>query len=154
AAGTSAGVQPTIDELTVAFMTDVFPDQYGNLHGGFDLGMPLTLDIKVDAGTEQIRGIKRVLYWLQRIDPAQMANQTPKIDTLPAYQGDGATLQPITSKVTIVPGTPLALDPGVHSIWIEPSAGDAEPFETTVIDPGTHQAVPFSVERETLRYRF
>ena len=33
-------------------MTDIFPDQYGNLHGGFDLGMPLTLDIKVDAGDE------------------------------------------------------------------------------------------------------
>jgi len=45
--GTTVTVQPTVPELTKAFMTDVFPDQYGNLHGGFDLGMPFTLDIKV-----------------------------------------------------------------------------------------------------------
>jgi hypothetical protein len=35
-----------------------------------------------------------------------------------------------------------------------PAPGDAEPFETTVIDPDTHHAVPFSVPRETLRYRY
>jgi len=43
---------------------------------------------------------------------------------------------------------------GTTSIWIEPSRATAEPFETTVIDPETHHAVPFSVPRETLRYRF
>ena len=44
-------VQPTIEQLAAAFMADIFPDQYGNMHGGFDLGMPLTLDIKVEAGS-------------------------------------------------------------------------------------------------------
>ena len=71
-----------IDQLTAAFMKDIFPDQYGNLHGGFDLGMPLTLDIKVDADGEEIRAVKRVLYWGQRIDDVQMPNQNPTIDTV------------------------------------------------------------------------
>ena len=35
-----------------------------------------------------------------------------------------------------------------------PSPGTAEPYQTTVIDPDTHRAVPFTVPRETLRYRF
>jgi hypothetical protein len=39
-------------------------------------------------------------------------------------------------------------------VWIRPSKGNAESFETTVIDADIHQAVPFTVPRETLRYRF
>ena len=35
--------QPSPDQLTAAFMADLFPDQFGNLHGGFDLGEPLVL---------------------------------------------------------------------------------------------------------------
>ena len=35
---TALQVQPTVDQLTAAFMKDIFPDQYSNLHGGFDLG--------------------------------------------------------------------------------------------------------------------
>jgi len=153
------GIQvfPSIDQLTVAFMTDVFPDQFGNLHGGFDLGMPLTLDIKVDAGTEQIRGIKRVLYWAQRINDTQLANQTPTIDTLSLfYFRDEATFLPVDEPKEIKPAPeePLDVGQGVKSVWILPSPGNAESFQTTVIDPDTHRAVPFTVERETLRYRF
>ena len=148
-------VTPTVDQLAVAFMTDVFPDQYGNLHGGFDLGMPLTLDIKVDAGGEEIRGIKRVLYWLQRIDDAQTANQNPVVEALRTYPGrDPATLEPAGTVDTIDAAMPFTVPVGSTSIWIEPAAATGEPFETTVIDPDTHQAVPFSVPRETLRYRF
>jgi hypothetical protein len=161
--GMSVDVQPTVDQLTVAFMKDVFPDQYGNLHGGFDLGMPLTLDIKVDAGTEEIRAVKRVLYWAQRIDDQQMPNQLPLIDTLSLfYARDDATFdpvdtpQPIVHDDTAVP--PAAFDAdvtaGATSLWILPSKGDAEMYETTVLDPDTHHAVPFTVPRETLRYRF
>ncbi|HMF39107.1 MAG TPA: hypothetical protein VKQ32_00370 [Polyangia bacterium] len=152
--GTSVTVQPTVEQLTVAFMTDIFPDQFGNLHGGFDLGMPLTLDIKVDAGTEEIRAVKRVLYWAQRIDAAQMPNQTPRIDSLTAFARDDATLQPVGPQETLPPDVPLAFDQGVSQRWILPSPGDAEQYETTIIDPDTHKAVPFTVARETLRYHF
>jgi hypothetical protein len=154
AAGTSADVQPTIDQLTVAFMTDIFPDQFGNLHGGFDLGMPLTLDVKVDAGGEEIRGVKRVLYWARRIDDAQSANQTPRIDTLSVFRRDDYTLEPVSAQIPIDPNKPYQLEQGVSRTWIMPSAGDAESYETTVIDPDTHQAVRYTVPRETLRYHF
>src|SRR5207253_528188 len=43
AAGQSAVVQPTADMLKTAFLTDLFPDQFGHLHGGFDLGEPFVL---------------------------------------------------------------------------------------------------------------
>lgn len=153
--GTTVTVQPTIPELTKAFMTDVFPDQYGNLHGGFDLGMPFTLDIKVVAGTEEIRAIKRVLYWAQRIDPAQMPNQTPRIAMLDAFlKRDEATFTPIDQPKTIEDMVPFDVPAGATEIWIRPAPATAEPFWTTVIDPDTHQAVPFHVDRETLRYRF
>ena len=152
--GTSVTVSVTVEQLTAAFMTDVFPDQFGNLHGGFDLGEPLTLDIKVDAGTEEIRGVKRVLYWAKPIDAAQTPNQTPRIDALTAFFRDNSTLQPIGPQVTLPPDAPLALDQGVSQRWILPSPGDAETYETTIIDPETHMAVPYTVPHETLRYHF
>lgn len=152
---TGVTVTPKIEQLRDAFMADVFPDQYGNLHGGFDLGMPLTLDITVDAGTEQIRAVKRILYWARRIDDAQMPNELPRFDTVRAYYDRvAATLEPVGSIETLDPATPFPVRSGVNSIWIEPARGTAEPFETTVIDPDTHMAVPFTVPRETLRYRF
>jgi hypothetical protein len=152
-------VQPTVDQLTLAFMKDIFPDQYGNPHGGFDLGMPLTLDIKVNAGGEEIRAVKRVLYWGRAIDPAQVPNQNPTIDTVDLfYERDDATFDPVDTPQAIphVLGADFDVDvkPGVTSLWIRPSKGNAEAFETTVIDPNTHHAVPFTVPRETLRYRF
>jgi hypothetical protein len=143
-----------VDQLTTAFMTDIFPDQFGNLHGGFDLGMPLTLDIKVDAGGEEIRGIKRVLYWARRIDDAQKPNQTPRIDSLGVFRRDDYTLQPLNTPVPIDEKMPYKLDGGVTRTWIMPSDAVAEPYETTVIDPNTHQAIPYSVARETLRLRW
>jgi hypothetical protein len=158
--GMSVSVQPTVDMLTAAFMTDIFPDQYGNLHGGFDLGLPLTLDIRIDAGTadtgiEEIRAVKRILYWAQRIDAAQMPNQTPVIDMLSFYPArDENTFEPIGDKVPIPDGTPFDVGGQRSSLWIEPSPATAEPYETTVLDPDTHKAVPYSVPRETLRYRF
>jgi hypothetical protein len=157
AAGTSVVVQPTIDQLAVAFMTDIFPDQFGNVHGGFDLGMPLTLDVKVDAGTEQIRAVKRILYWATRINDVQVPNQLPLIESVRTYdERDPDTLDPIGTVTVLEPDStmPFVVPPGTTSIWIEPARGTAEPFETTVIDPDTHKAVPFTVPRETLRYRF
>lgn len=155
AAGTSVMVQPTIEQLAAAFRADIFPDQYNNVHGGFDLGMPLTLDIKVEAGTEQIHAVKRILYWARRIDDAQLPNQLPLIESVSTYpERDVDTFDPLGTVETIDPVAPLVIPAGTKSIWIEPARGTAESFETTVIDPETHQAVPFTVPRETLRYRF
>ena len=58
-------------------------------------------------------------------------------------------ITPVAGDAADVPVTPAS-----ESIWIMPSPGTAESFQTTVIDPDTHRAVPFTVERETLRYRF
>ncbi|HXU01052.1 MAG TPA: hypothetical protein VN903_08675 [Polyangia bacterium] len=155
-------VHPDIEQLKTAFMRDIFPDQYGNLHGGFDLGMPLTLDIKVDTEDgEQIRGVKRVLYWAQRIDDQQIPNQIPTIDELDLfYERDPATFDPVDTPQIVTspdpnkPDQPFVVDRPGTKFWIRPSKGNAESFETTVIDPDTHHAVPFTVARETLRYRF
>ena len=86
-------VQPTAEQLRSAFMADLFPDQYGNIHGGFDLGMPFTLDIKIDAGSEPIRVIKRALYWALPVIDEQVPNQNPVMASLVSYPDrDPATL--------------------------------------------------------------
>ena len=127
--GPTVAVQPLIEQLTDAFMADVFPDQYGNLHGGFDLGMPLTLDIKVVAGTEEIRGVKRVLYWAQRIDPAQMPNQTPQMAMLDAFlERDETTFTPIDMPKPVEEKVPFPVPAGTTEIWIRPAPATAEPF--------------------------
>lgn len=148
-------VQPTVDQLRAAFMADIFPDQFGNLHGGFDLGMPFTLDLKIVAGSEEIRAIKRALYWAVPIDPAQVPNQTPVMASLSSYPArDPATLLPFPGTVLPVDeGVPFEVKAGNH-VWFEPERAVREPYWTTVIDPNTHQAVPMYVEHETLRYRF
>ena len=103
--------------------------------------------------------MKRVLYWGQRIDAMQMPNQNPTIDAVDLfYARDDATFDPVDVPQPIAhdPGADFDFDvkAGVSSIWIRPAKGNAESFETTVLDPDTHQAVPFTVPRETLRYRF
>jgi hypothetical protein len=154
AAGASVTVQPTADQLKAAFTSDIFPDMSGHLHGGFDLGEPLVLQIHVDAGTEQLDVIKRVLYWAQQIDPAQMPNQTPVMSGLTTYPDrDPTTADPVGTISTIDDGTPFPVPAGSHP-WIQPAAATAEPYETTVIDATTGLAVPLSVARETLRYAF
>jgi hypothetical protein len=154
AAGSSTVIQPTAAELETAFMADVFPDQNGNLHGGFDLGMPLSLQITVDAGTEQIKVLKRVLYWARRIDAAQMPNQTPVTPGIDSYPNrDSQTGDPIGPIDTVADGAPFPISAGATR-WFQPETATAEPYETTVIDPTTDQAVPFSVARETIRYAF
>jgi hypothetical protein len=72
-----------IDQLTAAFMADIFPDQFGNLHGGFDLGMPLTLDITVNAGDgTDPRASSGCSTGPSASTTARWPNQTPTIDTL------------------------------------------------------------------------
>ena len=147
-------VQPTAEQLRAAFMADLFPDQFGNIHGGFDLGMPFVLDLKIDAGNESIRVIKRALYWALPINAYQVPNQNPVMASLVSYPDrDPATLLPIPAMTTVEPGTPFEVKAGTK-VWFEPTRADTEPYWTTVIDANTHQAVPFQVEKETVRYRF
>jgi hypothetical protein len=149
-------VQPTADQLRAAFMADLFPDQFGNIHGGFDLGMPFVLDLRIDADYESIRVIKRALYWALPINAYQVPNQNPVMASLVSYPDrDPATLLPFppNAMTTVEPGTPFEVKAGTK-VWFEPARAEAEPYWTTVIDANTHQAVPFAVEKETLRYRF
>jgi len=64
------------------------------------------------------------------------------------------TFDPLGTITTLDPGAAAEVPAGTKSVWIEPARGIAEQFVTTVIDPDTHLAVPFTVPRETLRYRF
>lgn len=153
-AGASATVQPTAAELAAAFQSDLFPDQYGNLHGGFDLGEPLVLQIHVDAGSETLDVVKRVLYWARPIDAAQTPNQTPTMSDLTTYPDrDPVTAEPVGTMSTLVAGTPFPVAAGGH-VYVQPAAAIAEPYETTVLDATTHLAVPLSVPHETIRYAF
>jgi hypothetical protein len=153
-ADTGVTVQPTADQLKAAFTADIFPDQYGNLHGGFDLGEPLVLELRVDAGGERLDVLKRVLYWARRIDAAQAPNVTPSMSGLTTYpERDPDSAAPVGTISTLDAGVPFPVPAG-SQLWIEPAAADAEPFETTILDATTHLAVPLSVARETLRYAF
>jgi hypothetical protein len=159
-AGEGAIVQPTADMLKAAFMSDLFPDQYGNLHGGFDLGEPFVLEIKVAAGGDELDVVKRVLYWARQIDPAQAPNQIPRITALTSYpERDADTAQPVGAITTLPPDDPIFsltafTVPADGTPWIQPAGADAEPYETTIIDDKTHMTVPLHVDRETLRYAF
>jgi len=105
-----------------------------------------------DTGIEEIRAIKRVLYWARRIDPAQTPNQTPQMAMLDSFLlRDETTFTPIDQPKTLDENMPREEPAGTTAIWIRPAPATAEPFWTTVIDPDTHQAVPFHVDRETLR---
>ena len=117
--------------------------------------MPFTLDIKIDAGSEAIRAIKRALYWAVPVHAEQVANQTPVMASLKSYPArDPDTLLPSPDTVMPVePGIPFAVPAGAK-VWFEPERATREPYWTTVIDPDTHRAVPLFVERETLRYRY
>jgi hypothetical protein len=148
-------VQPSAAELRAAFMADLFPDQFGNIHGGFDLGMPFTLDIKIDAGSESIRAIKRALYWALPVHADQVPNDTPVMASLNSYptRDPDTLLPPSDTVMTVEPGIPFPVAAGAK-VWFEAERATREPYWTTVIDPNTHQAVPLFVERETLRYRY
>jgi hypothetical protein len=141
-------------QLQAAFMADLFPDQYGNLHGGFDLGEPLRIQLNIQAGYDSLIAIKRILYWGQRIDDAQAPNQLPVFDMVDFFlERDPITADPIGVVETLVEATPRAIA-ATDRPWLRPAAADAEPYETTILDPDTHRAVPVTVARETLRYAF
>jgi hypothetical protein len=154
--GSKVTVHITPEQLIAAFMNDIYVDQKGNFHGGFDLGEPITLDLRAQAGSDTAEAIKRVLFWGARISPDQMVNQIPTIAGVTTYPDrDPDTFSPVETPVTLAENAPQAVVAG-GSLWVEPTSppNTAESYVTTVVDPATDQAVPLVVDRETLRYGF
>jgi hypothetical protein len=160
----------TADQLKAAAMVDFYVDQFGNFHGGLDLGLPMNLQLTVTDGTQTAVAIKRILYWYTGPDlywkaplaPDQKVNVTPEIDFVRAYrERDPDTAAPV-EPVMMFDAAPanLTLVAGEH-LWIEPHVpdGTAEPYWTTVIAPPTDPtlaslAVPLHVDKERLRFAF
>jgi hypothetical protein len=154
-------VQLTPDQLLEAFKRDIYLDQYGQIHGGFDLGMPLNLQLTVTSGDEHLIAIKRVLFWATML-PGQVPNRAPEIVRLDSYrERDEKTWELIEPAVPLEQGTTTRVALGT-SLWLLPNdprkvplEDIAESYVTTVIsrDP-PHRAVPMEVERERIRYAF
>ena len=154
AAPTPFTIALTDEQLIAAFMADVFPDQFGNLHGGFDLGEPVRIQLNIQAGDERLIAIKRILYWGQRINDAQAPNQLPVVDAIEIFPArDPETAEPVGELETLTEGVPKVIAV-TDTPWIRPTPALAESYETTVLDPDSHQAVPLTVERETIRYAY
>jgi hypothetical protein len=154
-AGEARAVRLAPDQLATAFTRDVYPDQTGHLHGGYDLGEPLVLQLTATDGVTTVVAVKRVLFWANRVSADQVANDTPRISDVVTYaERDPTTFDPVGDKIPLGPG-PMEVAQGAH-LWIEPQvpAGTAEPYVTTVIDGTTNLAVPDHVERERLRFAF
>src|SRR5262249_10658722 len=79
-----------------AFTRDIYIDQFGNYHGGFDLGEPLTLQLTATDGTNTVSAVKRVLFWANRVSPDQEANVIPTVPVIVTYaERDEATFEPV-----------------------------------------------------------
>ncbi len=168
--GTADVITLTPAQLLTAFESDVFVDQYGNVHGGFDLGMPLNLQLTFNDGAETTTAIKRVLFWSHQITADQKVNVIPTILGVTGYvTRDPNTWLPTSPLVTLDPKTPthVMLGKGIYLLpkyTPLPSAGvppdpngptpTPETYVTTVLsrDP-PYQAIP-ATETERIRYAF
>lgn len=142
--------------LVTAFSRDLYIDQFGNFHGGFDLGEPLALQLTATDGVTTAIAVKRVLYWATRVSPDQTPNKLPIIPEVLTYPTrDPATFEPVGAITPLEAGAPIVVAPG-GELWLQPilADGTAEPYVTTVVDPDTRVAVPDHVERERIRYAF
>lgn len=142
------------EQLRAAFEADVFPGPNGHLHGGFDLGLPVIVDLTVSAGGEQVAVIKRVLFWRERLRDDQRPNRSPVITELRTYpERDPVTLTPIGATELVAPDAPRPVFAG-EPIWFEPAGAQAEPYLTRIIDRFTDETHLHEVPAETLRYNF
>jgi hypothetical protein len=80
----TADVQLSPADLLLAFKSDVFLDQVGHPHGGFDLGMPLNFQITASDGVQMTKAVKRVVFWAQTW-PDQTLNQIPTIPSVSLF---------------------------------------------------------------------
>jgi hypothetical protein len=159
-AGLSVGggldVTFTPEQLLAAFKSDVYVDQYGNFHGGFDLGMPMNLDLTVTDGVDTVRAVKRVLLWATML-PGQVANVLPAKPAISLYRDrNEQTWVPIGDVTMLDPAVPVRVAIGAK-LFLRPELppDDVEKYVTTVIsrDP-PHLAMPVTIPRERIRYAF
>jgi hypothetical protein len=155
-AGMPFDVALTPDQLLAAFKADIYLDQDGQPHGGFDLGLPMNLQLTATDGVQTVAAIKRVLFWATML-PGQMVNQTPTIPHVRAYRDrDPQTWDPVGAVTPVVVGIPETVPVGT-SLWLEPELPPemVESYVTTVIDRNPpHRAIPAVVPRERIRYAF
>jgi hypothetical protein len=156
AADTPLDLQLTPEQLLTAFKADVFLDQYGQVHGGFDLGMPLNLQLDVTDGVDATIAVKRVLFWAAML-PGQKPNVAPTIPRIDQYRDrDEDTWAPVGPLTPFQEGEPTRVALGTK-LYLRPELPPdvVEGYVTTVIsrDP-PHRAVPITVARERIRYAF
>jgi hypothetical protein len=156
ATGPTKDVTFTPDQLLAAFKADIYIDQYGNFHGGFDLGLPMNLELTATDGVTTVQAVKRVLFWATML-PDQVANNLPTKPPLSTYPDrDEQTWAPIGDVTPLDPAVPARVAVGSH-LFVRPDLppGDLEKYVTTVIarDP-PHLAMPVEIPRERIRYAF
>jgi hypothetical protein len=157
AAGDTADVQLTPDILLSAFKMDVYRDQYGNFHGGFDLGMPLNFQVTATNGVQMVKAVKRVVFWAQTW-PDQKLNQIPTIPSVSVFgHRDDATFDLQSPLGPLDPKSPAhaPLDTG---LWLLPSFVDGvtgETYRPTVIDRDPpYGAIEGNLTDERIRYAY
>jgi hypothetical protein len=156
AGGASRDVTFTPEQLRAAFLADVYIDQYGQFHGGFDLGLPMNLEVTATDGVDTVRAVKRVLFWATML-PGQVPNKLPSAPVVSTYRDrDEMTWEPIGDVTPLDPATPVHVALG-SQLWLRPELppDDVESYTTTVIDRNPpHLAMPTVVARERIRYAF
>jgi hypothetical protein len=159
AAGATFDVTLTPDQLLAAFAKDIFVDQHGNVHGGFDLGLPINLQITATDGVTTAVAIKRELYWAETL-PGQLPNQIPTITKVISYPDrDAQTWAPIGTTVMVDPTTPLHVSLG-KGAWLAPdpveAAADVElGYVTAVIDlDPPYEVKADTIPKEHIRYAY
>jgi hypothetical protein len=144
----------TPEQIAAAFAVDVFPGHLGQLHGGFDLGLPISVEVTARAGEETALGIKRVVFWPAPLRPDHRPNDNPQILEVRLFsERDPDTLEPAGDTEILPEDHPRPLPAG-QPIWFEATGVVAEPYVTTVVDRFTDEIRIQDVPAETLRYAF
>jgi hypothetical protein len=152
-----ADVQLSSDDLLTAFKSDVFLDQFGHPHGGFDLGMPLNFQVTASDGVQMVKAVKRVVFWAQHW-PDQQLNQIPTIPSVSLFgHRDDATF------ALSDPAGTLDATPAPHAVlgtglWLLPKYEDGvtgETYRPTLLnrDP-PYQVIEGDPVQERIRYAF
>jgi hypothetical protein len=150
-------------DLLTAFKTDVYRDQYGNFHGGFDLGMPLNIQVTATDGVDTVKAVKRVVFWAQTW-PDQKVNEIPTIPSVSVFgTRDAATFDLGDPKGLLDLKTPMHAPTPAHAplgkgLWLLPEyvAGvTGETYRPTIIsrDP-PYGAVEGDPTPERIRYAY
>jgi hypothetical protein len=163
--GDAATAQISANDLLTAFKADVFLDQVGHVHGGFDLGMPLNFQVTATDGVAMVKAVKRVVFWAQHW-PDQTRNQIPTIPSVSLFgHRDDATFD-LSEQVGMsplvwrdVPGasapTHVPLDTGMWVLPTYDATVTAEIYRPTILnrDP-PYQVIEGEPTQERIRYAY